>query len=217
MPARSSRAGSTHILTDTNGLLVAATVHAAGMQDRDGAAPLLAAIRHPFPLRWHLHAVVPRCGPDRRRWRRWLRHVFADGGHTGAKLETALAALGTWTLKIGKRADIAKGFELLPRRWVVERTLAWLNRNRRLAKDFEALLETATTWLLLASVKLLSRGLARDNQPTGYRVRALRSKGRGRSYGQRVLTRSPLRSPEPLRAVGAGLATRPRADLGSSW
>jgi transposase len=128
-----------HILTDTNGLLVAATVHAADIQDRDGAAPLLAAIRRPFP---------------------WLRHVFADGGYAGAKLETALAALGTWTLEIVKRSDVGKGFELLPRRWVVERTLAWLNRNRRLAKDFEALVETAAAWLVLASVKLLLRRLA---------------------------------------------------------
>jgi len=129
-----------HILTDTNGLLVAASVHGADIQDRDGAAPLLASIRHAFP---------------------WLRHVFADGGYAGAKLQTSLAALGRWTLEIVKRSDVAKGFVLLPRRWVVERTLAWLNRNRRLAKDFEALAETATAWLMLASVKLLSRRLAR--------------------------------------------------------
>ena len=129
-----------HILTDTNGLLVAATVHEADIQDRDGAVPLLASVRRPFP---------------------WLRHVFADGGYAGAKLETALAAYGRWTLEIVKRSDIAQGFELLPRRWVVERTLAWLNRNRRLAKDFEALIETAAAWLMLGSVKLLSRRLAR--------------------------------------------------------
>jgi transposase len=129
-----------HILTDTNGLLVAAIVHEANVQDRDGAVPLLAGVRKPFP---------------------WLRHVFADGGYAGAKLQTSLAALGNWTLAIVKRSDIAQGFELLPRRWVVERTLAWLNRNRRLAKDFEALLETAATWLMLASVKLLMRRLAR--------------------------------------------------------
>jgi transposase len=115
-------------------------VHAADVQDRDGAVPLLASVRRPFP---------------------WLRHVFADGGYAGAKLGTALAALGHWTLQIVKRSDAAQGFELLPRRWVVERTLAWLNRNRRLAKDFEALAETATAWLFLASVKLLSRRLAR--------------------------------------------------------
>ena len=129
-----------HVLTDTNGLLVAVAVHPADVQDRDGAAPLLASIRHAFP---------------------WLRHVFADGGYAGAKLATALAALGRWTLEIVKRPAAAKGFALLPRRWVVERTLAWLNRNRRLAKDFEALIETATAWLFLASVKLLSRRLAR--------------------------------------------------------
>ena len=71
------------------------------------------------------------------------------------------AALGNWTIEIVKRSDVAKGFVLLPRRWVVERTLAWLNRNRRLAKDFEAFAETAAAWLMLASVKLLSRKLAR--------------------------------------------------------
>ena len=150
-----------HILTDTNGLLVAAIVHEANLQDRDGAVPLLASVRRPFPLRWHLRAIDPRCGPDRRRWRRWLRHVFADGGYAGAKLRTSLAGLGRWTLEIVKRSAVARGFALLPRRWVVERTLAWVNRNRRLAKDFEALVETATAWLLLASVKLLMRRLAR--------------------------------------------------------
>jgi transposase len=71
------------------------------------------------------------------------------------RLQTALAALGTWTLEIVKRSDAARGFQLLPRRWVVERTLAWLNRNRRLAKDFEALAETATAWLMLASSSYL--------------------------------------------------------------
>ena len=129
-----------HILTDTNGLLVASTVHVADIQDRDGAVPLLRSIRTAFP---------------------WLRHIFADGGYAGAKLQTALAAQGTWTLEIVKRSDAAKGFNLLPRRWVVERTLAWLNRNRRLAKDFEALIETAAAWLMLASLKLLMRRLAR--------------------------------------------------------
>ncbi len=59
-----------------------------------------------------------------------------------------------------KRSDTAKGFVVLPRRWVVERSLAWLNRNRRLAKDFEATVESAVTWLYIASVKLMSRRLA---------------------------------------------------------
>jgi transposase len=129
-----------HVLTDTNGLLVAATVHAADIQDRDGAVPLLASIRHAFP---------------------WLRHVFADGGYAGDQLQTALAAHGRWRLEIVKRHAPNRGFHVLPRRWVVERTLAWLNRNRRLAKDFETLIDTAATWLILASVKLLTRRLAK--------------------------------------------------------
>jgi transposase len=129
-----------HLLTDTNGLLVAAIVHAADIQDRDGAPALLASVRTLFP---------------------WLRHVFADGGYAGPKLETALAQIGTWRLDIVKRSDAAKGFELLPRRWVVERTIAWLNRNRRLAKDFEATIESAVAWIFIASVKLLSRRVAR--------------------------------------------------------
>jgi transposase len=129
-----------HLLTDTIGLLVGATVHPANIQDRDGATGLLASVQSAFP---------------------WLRHVFADAGYAGDKLKAALAALGTWTIEIIKRSDAAKGFVLLPRRWVVERTIAWLNRNRRLAKDFEATTDSAKTWLYIASVKLMSRRLAR--------------------------------------------------------
>jgi transposase len=129
-----------HIVTDTMGLLVAVIVHAAGIQDRDGAPTLLASIRSAFP---------------------WLRHVFADGGYAGDKLKTALGNLGRWTLAIVKRAASAEGFQVLPRRWVVERTLAWLNRNRRLAKDFEASIASAESGVMMASVKLLSRRLAR--------------------------------------------------------
>jgi transposase len=129
-----------HILTDTTGLLVTAIVHTADVQDRDGAPPLLASIRSAFP---------------------WLRHVFADSGYAGDKLKTALDKLGHWTVEIVKRAATANGFTVLPRRWVVERTLAWLNRNRRLAKDFEASIASALARLMIASVKLLSRRLPR--------------------------------------------------------
>jgi len=129
-----------HILTDTIGLPLGMIVHPANIQDRDGAPELFAS----------LHGLYP-----------WLSHIFADGGDAGDKLKEALKPLGDWTLEIIKRSDTAKGFVLLPRRWVVERTFAWLNRNRRLTKDVEASIESATTWLYIASVKLMSRRLAR--------------------------------------------------------
>ena len=75
-------------------------------------------------------------------------------------LRDALAKFGKWTIEIVKRAADAAGFQLLPRRWVVERTLAWLNRNRRLAKDFEASIASAKAWVYIASVQLLVRRLA---------------------------------------------------------
>ena len=128
-----------HVLTDTNRMLTAAAVHEANIQDRDGAVRLLTSARKAWP---------------------WLRHVFADGGYAGRKLEEALAKAGRWTLEIVKRSDTAKGFELLPRRWVVERTLAWLNRNRRLAKDFEVTIESAKARLMIASTKIMLRRLA---------------------------------------------------------
>lgn len=128
-----------HILTDTQGLLVGAVIHTADIQDRDGAPDVLTCVRHLYP---------------------WLRHVFADGGYAGQKLKAALTKSRGWTLQIVKRSDCAKGFEVLPRRWVVERTFAWLNRNRRLAKDFERTIQSATAWLFLASVQLIVRRVA---------------------------------------------------------
>ena len=129
-----------HVLTDTIGLLIAATVHAASVQDRDGAPDLLRNVRAAFP---------------------WLRHVFADGAYAGDKLAGQLPDLGNWTFEIVRRNENAKGFEVLPRRWVVERTLAWLNRNRRLGKDVETLAASAESWLYLASIQLIIRRLGR--------------------------------------------------------
>jgi transposase len=84
-----------HIVVDTLGLLFGVVVHAADIQDRDGAPAVLASIRRICP---------------------WLRHVFADGGCAGPKLRAALDRIGSWTLEIVKRSDHAKGFQLLPRR-----------------------------------------------------------------------------------------------------
>jgi transposase len=142
-----------HILTDTIGLPVGMIVHPANVQDRDGAPWLLESVSSLYP---------------------WLRYVFADGGYVGDRLKRAPEGLGKWTLEIVKRSDIAKGLILLPRRWAtlpkvprarargmagegVERTIAWLNRNRHLAKDVEATIESSVTWLYIASVKLMSR------------------------------------------------------------
>ena len=129
-----------HIVTDTQGNLVGLVVHEASIQDRDGAPSVLAAIRSLYP---------------------WLRHIFADGGYAGEKLRQALKRMGEWTIEIIKRSDTAQGFEVLPRRWVVERTFAWLGRCRRLAKDFEATIASAVAWALVAHIRTLTRRLAR--------------------------------------------------------
>jgi transposase len=79
----------------------------------------------------------------------WLRHVFADGALRRRKAGNRACWARAWTLEIVKRSDQAKGFEVLPRRWVVERTLGWLGRNRRLAKDFETTTASSEAWLYL--------------------------------------------------------------------
>jgi putative transposase len=129
-----------HIVTDTCGFLLFVLIHAADIQDRDGAAMVLKALRYRFP---------------------WLRHIFADGGYSGDKLKLALEQHGDWTIQIIKRSDTAKGFEVLPRRWVVERTFAWLGRCRRLAKDWERSISSATAWAMVASIRMLTRRIAR--------------------------------------------------------
>lgn len=129
-----------HIVVDTLGLMVGLLVHGADIQDRDGAPELLKSIRHRWP---------------------WLRHIFADGGYAGKKLTTRLGKIGQWTLEIIKRSDTAKGFEVLPRRWVVERTFAWLGRCRRLAKDWEKSIASAEAWITIAHIRILTRRLAK--------------------------------------------------------
>ncbi len=125
------------------GHLVAVQVHTADIQDRDGAPGPLASIRYLFS---------------------GLRHIFADGGYAGDKLSTALHRHGEWRIEIVKRSDQATGFQVLPRRWVVERTLAWLNRNRRLAKGFETTLSSSEAWIYLASIQLLARAVSLNLQ-----------------------------------------------------
>jgi len=129
-----------HIVTDTNGLVLAASVHPANVQDVHGAVPLLEHLRLEFPR---------------------LRYVIADRVYRGDQLVKALAHCGSWSIEIVERPAGVKGFQLLPRRWVVERTFAWFARCRRLAKDFEASIASATAWLLISHMRLLVRRLAR--------------------------------------------------------
>jgi transposase len=130
-----------HIATDTLGLLVGLVVHSAGIQDRDGAPDVLKRVAARYPT---------------------LRHVFADGGYAGPKLREALKSIGRWTVQIVKRSDTAEGFEVLPRRWVVERTLAWLGRCRRLSKDWEKSIASAAAWVTIAHIRRVTRLLARQ-------------------------------------------------------
>jgi putative transposase len=129
-----------HIVTDTEGSLLAVLVQPGNVQDNHGAVPLLRIIGRMFAK---------------------LRHFFADRVYRGPKLPAALADLGKWTIEIVTRSQTFGTFKPEPRRWVVERTFAWFGRNRRLAKDFEASISSAETWVLIASVRLLSRRLAR--------------------------------------------------------
>ena len=104
-----------HILVDTMGLVLVAVVHCASIQDRDGAKLVFARVRRAFPR---------------------LQLIWADGGYAGKLIEWVREFAG-WLLLIVKRPDEAKGFVLLKRRWVVERTFGWLGRSRRMSKDYE--------------------------------------------------------------------------------
>ena len=115
-------------------------VHRADIQDVHGAVPLLRCLREAHPT---------------------LAHVFADRVYRGKQLPAAIAHCGPWTIEIVQRPTGEKGFKLLPRRWVVERTFAWLGRCRRLQRDCERTLESSLAWLKLAALRFVVRRLAR--------------------------------------------------------
>lgn len=142
-----------HIVVDTLGLMVGLVVHGAGVQDRPSRRLHANACRAADGAPFVLSAI--RC-----RWP-WLRHVFADGGYAGKKLRKALRTIGDWRIEIIRRSDKADGFEVLPRRWVVERTFAWLGRCRRLAKDWERSIASSEAWATVAHIRILTRRLAR--------------------------------------------------------
>jgi transposase len=114
-------------------------VHSADIQDRDGGVLVMATLFGLYPF---------------------LMKLFADSGYQGPKFaDGAAQAMPQLSIEIVKRSDQATGFMVLPRRWVVERTLAWLNRCRRLAKDFENLNRNALGFLQFASIRLMLRRL----------------------------------------------------------
>jgi len=119
-------------------LILSCVVHAADIQDRDGAKLVLEKIVGQFPR---------------------LKKIWADAAYAGKLVEWA-KEVGQWILEIVKRSDAAVGFELLPHRWIVERTFAWLGRFRRLSKDYEALIESSEAMIRLAMIRLMARRLA---------------------------------------------------------
>jgi transposase len=127
------------VLGDTLGLLRHGLVHPANVHDRDGGILLRDTLADRFPL---------------------LKKLFADGAYQGPVLSKALAKVRPQLKpEIIKRSDSAPGFVVVPKRWSVERTSAWLNRCRRLAKEFENRLRTATAFVQLASMRLMVRKL----------------------------------------------------------
>lgn len=113
-------------------------VHSAGIQDRNGAKQVLTAFVARFP---------------------GLQLIWADGGYAG-KLVAWVTTIRQRTLVIVTRPRHTQGFQVLQWRWIVERTFGWLNRSRRLSKDFEALPETTETWIRIAMIHLMVRRLA---------------------------------------------------------
>lgn len=131
-----------HILVDTLGLLLIVVVHAACIQDRDGAKLVLERAKGKFPR---------------------LALIWADGAY-GGKLIEWVKTVCRWVLEIVKRTDDVKGFKVLPRRWVVERTFGWLNRYRRLAKDYERTPSSSETMVQIAMIRVMLTRLACKKQ-----------------------------------------------------
>ena len=130
-----------HLVVDTMGLVLVAVVHSAGLQDDERGAAGQVLLR------------LAERGFSR------LRHIWADGMDEGSAVLWAMA-LGRWVLEVVRRAAGSKGFSPLPRRWVVERTFAWLGRYRRLSKDYETHTVNSETMIYLAMINLMLNRLA---------------------------------------------------------
>jgi putative transposase len=135
-----------HLVVDTMGLVLLVVVTAANLQDRAGAVevlqPLFDRIKHSKYSRW--------CR---------LKLIWADGGYRGELISWVKSRLG-WTLEIVEKLGDQVGFQVLPKRWIVERTFAWLNRSRRLSKDYERLPQTSEAFIYVAMTRLMLKRLA---------------------------------------------------------
>jgi putative transposase len=138
-----------HLIVDTLGLVLLVVVTAASVQDRDGGKVLLKS----------LYERIKK--PRYRHWWRYCRltMIWADGSYRGELIDWVKRVLG-WQLEVVDKAQGQKGFVVLPRRWVVERTFAWLNRQRRLSKDYERLPQTSEAFIYVAMIRLMVRKLA---------------------------------------------------------
>jgi transposase len=120
--------------------LLNVVVHSADVQDRDGARLVLDhRTRRLFPF---------------------IERIFADAGYQGPRVAQAAASTGSWIVEIVKRSELHK-FVVLPKRWIVERTLAWISRNRRLMRDFERYARSAAAFVRLAMIRIMLRRLTR--------------------------------------------------------
>ena len=122
-----------HIITDTMGFILALVIHPADIQDRDGAKLVLKEMQYKYPL---------------------LKKILVDAGYRGALIEWALSAFG-WTLDVVSKVAGISTFQVLPKRWIVERTFGWFNFNRRLAKDYEVLNECSVAFVQLAMIRIM--------------------------------------------------------------
>ena len=130
-----------HILADALGLLLGVSVLAANIQDRDGGRDLLRRVRRRFPF---------------------IERIFADAGYQGPKMAKTIAATGNWKIEIVKRTDPHR-FVVLPKRWIVERTFAWISRNRRLARDDERYATSVAAFVRLAMIRLMLKRLTKPS------------------------------------------------------
>jgi putative transposase len=131
-----------HILVDVMGLILVVLVHKASIQERDGAKSLLQRAKA--------------------KGFQYLRLIWADGGYDGQPMIDWVFNLAGWIFEIVNRSDEVKGFQILPHRWIVERTFAWLGRYRRLSKDYEVLPQTSEAFIYAAMVNLMLARLARN-------------------------------------------------------